>query len=94
MTHKYPLSPLDFRSFLGLAEYYRRFVDGFSYIASPLTKLTQKNTKFQLTDECKKSFQMFKDGLTSAPILTLLEEPDVFIVYCDASHVGLGCISM
>src|SRR5687767_907514 len=89
-----PLSPSDIKSFLGLAGYYRRFVEGFSSIASPMTKLTQKKVKFAWTDACEKSFQVLKDRLTSAPILTLPDGVEGFVVYCDASRIGLGCVLM
>ncbi|KAH0748617.1 hypothetical protein KY290_027849 [Solanum tuberosum] len=68
-----PTSPTDIKSFLGLAGYYRRFVEGFSSIISPLTKLTQKIVKFQWSEACEKSFQELKKRLTIAPILTLPE---------------------
>ncbi|KAH0658259.1 hypothetical protein KY289_027007 [Solanum tuberosum] len=87
-----PLSPIDIRSFLGLAGYYRRFVEGFSSIASPLMALTQKKAKFVWSKACKKSFQELKDRLTSTPVLTLPEGTDGFVVYCDAYRVGLGCV--
>ncbi|WMV33463.1 hypothetical protein MTR67_026848 [Solanum verrucosum] len=89
-----PLTPSDIRSFLGLAGYYRRFVNEFSSIASPMTKLTQKKAKFEWTDECERSFQTLKDKLVSAPILSLLDGLKGFVVYCDASRVGLGCVLM
>ena len=79
-----PLSSSDIRSFLGLACYYRRFVEGFASISSSLTKLTQKKTKYQWSEACQKSFQELKDRLTSAHILTLPEGDDGFVVYCDA----------
>lgn len=88
------LTPTEVRSFLGLAGYYRRFVEKFSSIAEPLTKLTQKSAKFQWSDACERSFQLLKERLTSAPVLTLLEGPNGYIVYCDASRVGLGCVLM
>ncbi|KAH0637918.1 hypothetical protein KY289_037833 [Solanum tuberosum] len=68
-----PTSPTEIRSFLGLARYYRRFVEGFSSIASPLTKLTQKTVKFQWSEACEKSFQELKKRLITAPVLTLPE---------------------
>ncbi|MCQ7850991.1 reverse transcriptase, partial [Salmonella enterica] len=89
-----PLTPSDIRSFLGLAGYYRRFVNGFCSIASPMTKLTQKKAKFEWTDECERSFQTLKDKLVSAPILSLPDGLEGFVVYCDASRVGLGCVLM
>jgi len=89
-----PTSPTEIRSFLGLANYYRRFVQDFSKIASPLTKLTQKNAKFQWTEECEQSFQKLKMCLTTAPILSLPSGSGGFTVFCDASRVGLGCVLM
>ena len=89
-----PLSPKYIRSFLGLVGFYRRFVDGFASISSPLTNLTQKCNKFKLSEACEKRFQMLNDRLTSAPVLTLSESIKGFLVYCDASCVGLGCVLM
>ncbi|XP_069148139.1 uncharacterized protein [Solanum lycopersicum] len=80
------------RSFLGLAGYYRRFVEGFTSIASPLTRLTQKIVKFQLSDDCEKSFVELKTRLSTTPVLTLPNGSDGYVVYCDASRVGLGCV--
>ena len=77
-----------------MAGYYRRFVEGLSSISSPLTKLTQKTVKFQWFESCEKIFQELKRRLTTAPILTLPECTQGFVVYCDASRVGLGCILM
>ena len=74
--------------------YYRSFVDGFSSIASPLTALTQKKVKFEWSETCEKCFQELKDKLTIAPVLTLPEGTESFIVYCDASRVGLVCVLM
>ncbi|WMV30700.1 hypothetical protein MTR67_024085, partial [Solanum verrucosum] len=84
----------DITSFLGLTDYYRRFVEGFSSISSPLTNLTQKTMKFQWSEACEKSFQKLKKRLTTALILTLLESTQGFVVYCDASRVGLCFVLM
>ncbi|XP_070021989.1 uncharacterized protein [Nicotiana sylvestris] len=89
-----PTTPTEIRSFLGLAGYYRRFVEGFSSLAAPLTKLTQKVVKFQRSDACEPSFQELKKRLTTAPVLTLPTGSGGFTVYCDASRVGLGCVLM
>ncbi|XP_070046740.1 uncharacterized protein [Nicotiana tomentosiformis] len=86
-----PTTPTEVHSFLGLAGYYRRFVEGVSSLSSPLTKLTQKGAKFQWTDACERSFQALKGRLTSAPVLTLLEGTDGYAIYCDASGIVLGC---
>ncbi|KAH0716802.1 hypothetical protein KY285_012833 [Solanum tuberosum] len=89
-----PTSPIDIKSFLGLAGYYKRFVEGFSSIASPLTKLTQKKVKFQWSDDCEKCFAKLKTRLTTTHVLTLPEGSDGYVIYCDASRVGLGCVLM
>ena len=89
-----PTSPIEIRSFVGLAVYYRRFVQSFSTIAAPLTRLTRHDVRFQWSDECEQSFQKLKTLLTSAPVLTLPEEGVDFIVYCDTSGVGLGGVLM
>nr|XP_009803207.1 PREDICTED: uncharacterized protein LOC104248608 [Nicotiana sylvestris] len=84
----------DIRSLLGLAGYYRHFVEGFSSISSPLTRLTHKKVKFQWSDTCEKSFEELKKRLTSALVLTLPEGIEGFVVYCDVSGIGLGCVLM
>ncbi|XP_070018243.1 uncharacterized protein [Nicotiana sylvestris] len=89
-----PTTPTKIHSFLGLVGYYRRFVEGFSTLASPLTKLTQKAVKFQWSNACKKSFQELKSRLTTTPVLALPEGTEGFVVYCDASRVRLGCVLM
>ena len=82
------------RSFLGLAGYYRKFVEGFSKIATPLTKLTRKEEKLIWSEACQNSFDELKQRLTTEPVLTLPSGSEGFIVYCDASRQGLGCVLM
>ncbi|KAF3616638.1 hypothetical protein FXO38_34413 [Capsicum annuum] len=89
-----PMSLIDIRSFLGLTGYYHHFVEGFSFVASPMTRLTQKKVKFLWSESYEKSFQELKTRLTSAPVLTWPNGVDGFVVYCDASRVGLGCVLM
>ncbi|XP_075088504.1 uncharacterized protein LOC142170482 [Nicotiana tabacum] len=91
---KLPKTPTEIRSFLGLAGYYRRFVKGFSIIASPLTKLLGKYAKFVWDDKCQESFEKLKSLLTQAPILSLPAKGKDYMVYSDASHRGLGCVMM
>nr|GFB76709.1 putative reverse transcriptase domain-containing protein [Tanacetum cinerariifolium] len=91
---KPPKTPTEIRSFLGLAGYYRQFIASFSKIAKPLTLLTQKNKKFEWGDEQKNSFQTLKDMLCDAPILALPKGTDDFVVYCDTSNHGFGCVLM
>jgi hypothetical protein len=89
-----PTNVTEIRSFLGLAGYYRRFIEGFSTIAIPMTRLTRKETKWEWTDECEQSFQELKKRLTTAPVLTLPSGTEGFVVYSDASGKGLGCVLM
>ncbi|KAJ0556778.1 putative nucleotidyltransferase, Ribonuclease H [Helianthus annuus] len=89
-----PKSPTEIRQFLGLAGYYRRFIENFSKIAQPLTALTQKDKKFDWGDTQESAFQLLKEKLCGAPILSLPDGTDDFVVYCDASHQGLGCVLM
>ena len=91
---KPPKNVSEVRSFLGLAGYCRKFVEGFSRIAAPLTKLTRKDVKYDWVDACKKSCEDLKDRLTSAPVLALPNGKDGFVVYSDASRQGLGCVLM
>ncbi|GJZ68279.1 putative reverse transcriptase domain-containing protein [Tanacetum coccineum] len=78
----------------GLAGYYRRFIEGFLKIAKSMTKLTQKGVKFDWGDKEEAAFQLIKKKLCSAPILALPEGSKDFMVYCDASHKGLGVVLM
>ncbi|GJU84723.1 putative reverse transcriptase domain-containing protein [Tanacetum coccineum] len=89
-----PKSPTEIRQFLGLAGYYRRFIEGFSKIAKPMTKLTQKKVKFVWGDKQEAAFQLLKQKLCSAPILALPEGSKDFIAYCDALKKGLGAVLM
>ena len=91
---KPPKNMSEVRSFLGLAGYYRKFVEVFSKIAAPLTKLTRKDVKYDWVDACQQSFEELKGRLTSAPVLALPNERDGFVVYSDASRQGLGCVLM
>ncbi|GJW80962.1 putative reverse transcriptase domain-containing protein [Tanacetum coccineum] len=91
---KAPTTPSEIRSFLGLAGYYRRFIANFSKIAKPLTSLTQKNQKYVWGVEQEEAFQTLKNNLCEAPILSLPDGVEDFVVYCDASNQGLGCVLM
>ncbi|GJR19399.1 putative reverse transcriptase domain-containing protein [Tanacetum coccineum] len=89
-----PTTPTEIRQFLGLAGYYRRFIEGFSKIAKPLTELTQKNKKYIWGEDQESAFQLLKQKLCEAPILALPEGNNDFVVYCDASLQGLGAVLM
>ncbi|GKA68346.1 putative reverse transcriptase domain-containing protein [Tanacetum coccineum] len=85
---------MEVRRFLGLAGYYRRFIEGFSLISKPLTKLTQKDKKYEWEKEEEEAFQTIKQKLCSAPILAFPEGTEDFMVYCDASLKGFGAVLM
>nr|GEU83075.1 hypothetical protein [Tanacetum cinerariifolium] len=89
-----PKTPIEIRQFLGLAGYYQRFIKGFSKICKSMTKLTQKGIKFDWGEKEENTFQLIKQKLFSAPILALPEGSEDFVVYCDASHKGLGDVLM
>ncbi|GJV57014.1 putative reverse transcriptase domain-containing protein, partial [Tanacetum coccineum] len=89
-----PKTSTEIRQFLGLAGYYRRFIEGFSKIAKPMTKLTQKSVKFNWTEKAEAAFQLLKQKLYSTPILALPEGSENFVVYRDASRKGLSAVLM
>ncbi|KAA3466492.1 Transposon Ty3-G Gag-Pol polyprotein [Gossypium australe] len=91
---KPPRNVFEVRSFLGLAGYYRRFVKGFSMIVTSLTRLLQKDVKFEWSEKCHHSFEQLKALLMKAPVLVQPESGIEFIVYSDASLNGLGCVLM
>ncbi|GJY17257.1 putative reverse transcriptase domain-containing protein [Tanacetum coccineum] len=89
-----PKTPTKICQFLGLVGFYRRFIEGFSKIAKPMTNVTQKSMKFDWDDKEEAASQALKQKLCSAPILALPERSENFMVYCDASHKELGAVLM
>jgi hypothetical protein len=89
-----PMSVSDIQCFLGLAGYYRRFIEGFSKISKPMTELLENDKKFEWTSACEASFQELKKRLTTAPILVMPDMEKPFSIYCDVSDQGLGCVLM
>ncbi|GKC27938.1 putative reverse transcriptase domain-containing protein, partial [Tanacetum coccineum] len=87
-------TPTEICQFLGLAGYYRRFIEGFLKIVMPMKKLTQKSMKFDWGEKAEAAFQSLIKKLCSAPILALPEGSENFVVYYDASHKGLGAVLM
>jgi hypothetical protein len=75
----------EIRSFLGLAGYYRRFIEGFSKIVKPLTKLLEKDREFKWTNACQSSFEETKKRLTTTSVLVMPDLQKSFDIYCDAS---------
>ena len=94
MSWEKPKLVFEIRSFLGLAGYYRRFIEDFSRLAAPMTKLTRKEVKFEWNDSCERAFQELKRRLTSTPILVVPERGQKYSVNCDASKDGLGFVLM
>jgi hypothetical protein len=82
------------RSFLGLAGYYRRFIEGFSKIAKPMTSLLEKGREFKWDWKCQHSFNQLKLRLMSPPVLVMPDLQKGFDIYCDACGQGLGCVLM
>jgi hypothetical protein len=91
---KPPTTVHQVRSFLGLASYYRQFIQDFSKLVKPITSLLKNYTKFNWSSRCNEALERLKVLLTTAPVLA---QPDIekpFDVYCDASGSGLGCVLM
>ena len=91
---KPPRNVTEVRSFLGLADYYRRFVKGFSMTATPMTRLLQKNVKYEWSEKCQRNFDKLKALLTEAPVLTQPTCGKEYVIFSDASLNGLGCVLM
>jgi hypothetical protein len=89
-----PNTVTEILSFLGLIGYYRRFIEGFSKIAKPMTLLLEKGKEFKWTWECQASFNQLKLRLMSPPVLILPDLQKEFDIYCDACGQGLGCVLM
>ena len=92
MSWERPKSVFEIRSFLGLAGYYRRFIEDFTRLAASMTRLTRKEVKFDWDDRCEKAFQELRWRLTTTPILIVPDKGQGYTVYCDASKAGLGCV--
>ena len=86
-----PRAPRGLRRFLGLAGYYRRFIQGYAAVAAPLTKLL-KNDGFTWTEEATAAFVALKQALSTAPVLQLPAFDQPFLVDCDASGSGFGAV--
>jgi hypothetical protein len=91
---KPPTNVHEIRNFLGLVRYYRRFIEGFSKLAKPMTVLLDKNAKFIWSEKCQANFEKLKNRLTMAPVLILPDLSKSFSIYCDVSRQGIGCVLM
>ena len=87
-----PKSVKDIQQFLGFANFYRRFIKGFSSICRPITQLLQKDTKFEWKQEAGKVVMQLKEAFTSAPILRHFNLELQVIIDTDASNFAIGCI--
>jgi hypothetical protein len=89
-----PTSVSDICSFLGLARYYQRFIEGFLKISKPMTKLLKKDKTFKWMPTCEASFQELKKQVMTALILLMPDMEKPCSIYCDVSGQGLGCVLM
>jgi hypothetical protein len=89
-----PKSVTKIRSFFGLARYYRRFIEGFSRLALPLTQLTRKGAAFAWVVQCEENLQELKKRLTTTRVLILPNPSKPFVCYCNASSRGLVGVLM
>ena len=89
-----PTIVTEIRSFLGLVGYYRRFIEGFSKIAKPMTSLLEKGREFKWNEKCQDSFDQLKKRLMSPPVLVMPDLQKGFDIYCYACGQGLGCVLM
>ena len=87
-----PKTVKEVRSFLGMCNYYRRFIKSYSSITAPLTNLLKKDEDFIWTEGCETAFRVLKHKLTSAPILAHPKMNDTFMLTTDASHTAVGYI--
>jgi hypothetical protein len=94
MEWSVPTIVTEILSFLGLVGYYRRFIEGFSKIAKPMTSLLEKGREFKWDEKCQDSFDQLKKRLMSPPVLVMPGLQKGFDIYCDACGEGLGCVLM
>ena len=89
---KEPTTVKEVQSFLGFANFYRRFIQGYSKLTRSLTDLTKKSKKFDWQAECHEAFNMLKKRFTSAPILRHFDPELPCVIECDASDFAIGAI--
>lgn len=89
-TWKVPTTVKEVQQYLGLCNYYRQFIRGFSEVAAPLSHLTRKEVAFTWTDEARTSFDKLKEALCTAPILAYPKPEGQFVLDTDASNIGIG----
>ena len=89
-----PTNLKEMQSFLGLCNYYRRFIEGYSKIAAPLTDLTHKDTPFTWTSQAMEAFEDLKNRMITAPVLCIPDPKLPFTVTTDASDFAVGAVLM
>jgi hypothetical protein len=94
LNWKAPIDARGIKSFIGVAVYYRRFIEGFSKIAKQMIALLGNKVEFKWTQKCQEAFEALKEKLTTSPVLVLPNVHRPFSVYCDACYTGLGCVLM
>jgi hypothetical protein len=94
LSWRAPTSVSDIQSFLGLAGYYQRFIEGFSKISKSVTELLEQDKQFEWMPACEPSFQELKKRLMTVPVLVMPDVEKPFSIYCDTSGQGLGCVLM
>jgi hypothetical protein len=94
MAWSIPTTITEIRSFIGLAGYYRRLIEGFSKIAKPVTSLLEKGGEFKWDEKCQDSFDQLKKKLMWPLVLVMPDLQKGFDIYCDACDQGLGCLLM
>jgi hypothetical protein len=94
LNWKAPTDARGIKSFIGMAGYYRRFIEGFSKIVKPMTALLANKVEFKWTQKCQEAFEAQKEKLTTVPVLVLPDVHKPFSMYYDACYTGLGCVLM
>jgi hypothetical protein len=89
-----PTTVTEIRSILGLAGYYRRFIEGFSKIAKPMISLLEMGREFKWDEKCQDSFDQLKKRMMSPSVLVMPDLQKGFDIYCDACGQGLGSVLM
>ena len=89
-----PTKVIELRYFLGLANYYRRFISGYFAIAAPLTELLKKNKTWLWSEECQEAFEGLKVAVTEEPVLMLPDFTKTFEIHTDASLFAIGGVLM
>jgi hypothetical protein len=87
-----PTNKVEVQSFLGFANYYRRFIKGFSHMAAPLSNLTKKKVSFDWIEPQEVAFEALKTAFTTAPVLKLPDPTKPYVVKTDASTSGIGAV--